>query len=427
MQWFNIYCDFLTNIFLFLTLDLYIKNSQISISTKRAHIIKIIYIFWECILSFLPEVPYYDIIQPFLYFLYIISTTKSTLWKRLVLFIQFYLYYFISTIIITVLHTIITWDLIIYANNEVYAKYFNVIGYFILYVILYMYIIIQKLSDFPTGSIYKRYFLTITSIMVTLLVVCSMFLGSTILTQEDIVHLFFSLLLVIAFLSLSIYRKVVFVLEENMLSKIEIEKNALEKDYAIQVEENIKKLAVLRHDFKNHMIILHGYAKQDRKEELLEYMENLTTILSTATLVDTPSNLLSSLINAKKADCEHAKVTFDFQWDFQVINIPDFDLITIVSNILDNALTAAAKRTDGYIKLNMFEQNGYLVFNCENNHKEIITKEGERFVTTKTNQPQVHGLGLISVRKTVTKLRGELDIEHTDDTFHIKILVPNYK
>ena len=156
-------------------------------------------------------------------------------------------------------------------------------------------------------------------------------------------------------------------------------------------------------------------------------MQELTAELSTTTLVDTPCQLLSTLVNAKKADCDHANVAFEFKWDFQVIHISEFALTTLISNILDNALRASSKRSDGFIKLQVYEQNGFLEIDCTNNHKEIITKEGENFVTTKTYRPELHGLGLISVRKTVEKLRGELNIDYTDDIFHINMLVPNYK
>lgn len=427
MEFFRIYCELLINIFPFLTYDLFINHFSPCIEKKKRFIVRAIFLIIWAVCSIIPSIPYYDIITLALNILYLIIITQSKWSKKLLVYCGFQLYNFLATTIFTFIHTTITRDFAIYSGNQIYRYYIYILSYFVVYTILYMYIILRRLSEFPTGKVYKRYFLAITGVMIVLLVVCSMFLGSAVLSLEDSVQLFFSLLLIIAFLSLSIYRKVVFVLEENMLSKIEIEKNALEKDYAIQIEENLKKLSILRHDFKNHLIILQGYAKQDRKEELLNYMHKLTEEFSTTILVDTPSQLLSSLINAKKADCDRLHVDFDFQWDFQSINISDFALVTLIGNTLDNALTAAAKCKDGFIEMKVLERSGYLEIDCINNHIENIEKEGERFVTTKTDSPELHGLGLISIRRTANNLRGELNIDYTDSRFRINILVPNYQ
>ena len=426
MEWFTVFGYLVSNIFCFLALDLFVKHFSVCIIEKNHYRIKTIFILVWIFIS-LPNMPSFTYFVFVPDFIYIILISQTTFRKKIVLFAQVEIYYLVIGLIASVVQTIISGESRLFLENNIYSVYFNIITGFLTYMILYLYVILKKLSEFPTGKVYGRYFLIISSSLSILLIVSGIFVGSNILDQQDVAQLFFSLLLVIAFLSLSIYRKVVSVLEDNMLSKIEIEKNALEKEYAIQVEENIKKLAILRHDFKNHLVIIQGYAQRDKKEELLEYMQELTTELSTTTLVDTPCQLLSTLVNAKKADCDHANVAFDFEWDFQAIHISEFALTTLISNILDNALRAAAKRNGGFINLQVYEQNGFLEIDCTNNHKETITKEGDHFVTTKTNRPDLHGLGLISVRETVRKLRGELSIDYSDDIFHINMLVPNYK
>lgn len=425
MNWFTVFGDIASNIFYFLALDLFVKQFSLCIIDKRYYRIKYIFILIWSLLS-LTSIPAFTLLVFSGDFLYITLISQAAFRNKIILLIKFEIYYLVTGFITRIIQTFVSKDALLFLENPIYSVYFSITSSFLTYMILYLYIILKKLSEFPTGKVYRRYFLVISSSLSLLLIVCSIFVGSNVLNQKDVAQLFFSLLLTIAFLSLSIYRKVVSVLEENMLSKIEIEKNALEKEYAIQVEENVKKLAILRHDFKNHLIIIQGYAQKDRKEDLLAYMQELTAELSTTILVDTPCQLLSTLVNAKKADCDHANVAFDFKWDFQAIHISEFALTTLISNILDNALRAAAKRSDGFINLQVYEQNGFLEIDCTNNHKEIITKEGDNFVTTKTYRPELHGLGLISVRKTVDKLRGELNIDYSDDLFHINILVPNY-
>lgn len=427
MDFFRLYSDLLSNILPFLTYDLFITHFSRCVEKRKYHIIRTVFFLIWIIFSITPHVPYSNTVSSIIDITYLILITQSKWVKKLLVYLGYYLYFFLTTIVFIFIETAFTHNLNIWDENNTYRHYIYILCFFLEYTLLYMYILLRKLSHFPMGKIYKRYFLAIISIMTLLLIVCNVFIGQEILSLEDTAQLFFTILLMITFLSLAIYKKVVFVLEENMLSKIEIEKNALEKDYAIQIEANLKKLSILRHDFKNHLIILQGYAGQDRKEELLEYIQKLTEEFSSTILVDTPSQLLSSLINAKKADCERVNVSFDFQWDFESIHIPDFELVTIFGNMLDNALTAASKCKDGFIELKVLERGGYLEIDCINNHMEHIEKEDEHFVTTKTNQPELHGLGLISLRRTVAKLRGELDIDYTDEQFHMNMLIPNYK
>lgn len=427
MDYFRIYIDLLRNILPFLTYDLFITHFSHCVEKRKVNIIRIVFLLIWTACSIIPHIPHFDIISFLLYVLYLILITQNKWIKKLLVYLGYQLYNFLASVVFVLVQIVVSPDWDIWDTNEIYRQYYHILGSFVIYTILYMYILFKKLSNFPMGKIYKRYFLVVISVMTSLLSICSIFIGREVLSLEDTAQLFFAILLMIAFLSLAIYKKVVFVLEENMLSKIEIEKNALEKDYAIQIEASLKKLSILRHDFKNHLIILQGYAGQDRKEELLEYIQKLTEEFSSTILVDTPSQLLSSLINAKKADCERVNVSFDFQWDFESIHIPDFELVTIFGNMLDNALTAASKCKDGFIELKVLERGGYLEIDCINNHMEHIEKEEEHFVTTKTNQPELHGLGLISLRRTVAKLRGELDIDYTDEQFHMNMLIPNYK
>lgn len=428
MTLFQIYNDFICNIFVFLAFDLYISYKNTYIKKDIYIPIKIIFFALWTIISIIPSIPYFKYIRILIDFLYVLLITHSSFTYRVSLLIKFKLFYIVFSITFALLHTLLTFDLVVYATNITYTHYVNMIDCFLVYVFLSMYIILKQLSRFPAGRTYKRHFLSVTGIIVLLLVVCSMFLGNTIISMEDLVPLFFSLLLTIALLCLSIYQKVVSVLEENMRTRIDADKNALQLEYAANVEDSLNKLSTLRHDFKNHLIILQGYASSDRKDELLDYIQRLTDDFSTASdLIKTPSRTLSALLNAKKTECDRAGVMFHYEGDFRTLTLSDYQLITILGNLLDNALTAAAKCDDGFIDLKLLTQASYLEIDCVNNHKEQIKMYRDIYITTKTIRPELHGLGLRSVRSVVEEMNGELEIDHTNDRFHVNILVPNYE
>lgn len=427
MSWFQIYRDSLTNLLLFLCLDLFVNYFTICKNKEKQFPVKISFLLMWIVFSIIPTIPCFIYISLFANLLYTFLITKGRHFSRFLAFLKYEIYYYLGSVIITVLHTLFTMDFKIFAADKTYADYANIIDCFMLYAILNMYIILKKLSGFSSGKIYKRYFLAITGGIGLSLIVCSMIFGSTIISQENVVPFMFFLLLAIALLCLSIYHKIVHVLEENILTKIEVEKNALQKDYYSHIEENLKTLSLLRHDFKNHLIIIQGYANEGKIEKLQSYVQSLHDELTPTVLIDTPSQTVSSIINAKNEDCKHKGISFTFNQSFKSIAINDFYLVSILSNLLDNAITAAAKCEKGYVRLEISEAGSYLKFDCTNNHMEQIMEKNNIFQTTKTTQKEIHGLGITSMRRNIEKLRGKINIDYTENTFHVNIMLPNYK
>ncbi len=426
MDLFTSLSAYVQSLLLLFTLDLFLATFATCTSEKKHLRIRFLFaVLWGCI-NFYPSIYYNTILTISIDFLYVLLIVRGNIRAKLIAYLKYEAYYFIGTIIVMVLHTILTMDITIYAENRIYAQYTNILGCFYLYIFLSMYIIRKKLAEFPSGRIYRRYFMAVTAITVVLLVLCSMILGSTIIDEEYIVPVIFSLLLLISFLCISIYRKVVTVLEDNARAKMEAEKYAMQLDYQEHIEENLKSLSTLRHDFKNHLIIIGEYARRGDQEKLQSYIDSIQQELAPTKLIDTPSNVISSLMNAKNETCKRKNITLNFKTDFDKVNLDDFIIVTILSNLMDNAITATEKCADGYINLTISKVNSYLEIDCTNNHKEQIQEKNGFFQTTKTEHKEIHGIGLTSIRKTAEKVRGTVEIDYTASTFHVNVLLPNY-
>lgn len=413
--------------FIFLSFDTFITYFTHIKKGNKYIIYKGLFILFTLIFSYFPNITYGSIICLISFFIYLFVVSDSSFVKKIKIFFIYCIYFFTIPFLIFVVHTLLIQDVSLLDSNETYFSYKTIICSALLYIILSMYMVIKELSLFPTGKIYKLYFSLITVISVLLLTVCSMLLGNTIIQQEYVLPILFLLLIIITVLFIYIYRKIINILKENTLNKIEAEKNALQKDYYSNVENNLKIISLLRHDFRNHLIILEGYARQGETNKLLEYTHSIHNTLAPTTLIQTSSPLLSSLLNAKNEDCKARGVTLQFQQHFSSLEIDDFHLVTILSNLLDNAITAAAKCQKGTISLSMTQLDSYLEIDCINPHVEAIHKKGDLFLTTKKEQKEIHGLGITSMRKAVEQLNGKITIDYTTDVFHVNILVPNYK
>jgi two-component system CitB family sensor kinase len=101
--------------------------------------------------------------------------------------------------------------------------------------------------------------------------------------------------------------------------------------------------------------------------------------------------------------------------------LPDQDVLTIVGNLLDNALDAAAARPGGWIVLELrTDDAGALCITVRDNgpginadHLDDVFAPG--WTTKPSEQPGGRGLGLALVRHTVTRLGGTITVRNETD------------
>ena len=90
--------------------------------------------------------------------------------------------------------------------------------------------------------------------------------------------------------------------------------------------------------------------------------------------------------------------------------VSDYDLVTVLGNILDNAVESAYKSKEKHISLKTNKVNTYdsvIVTNSCDFHPE--STDGE-LRTTKEDK-KAHGLGIKSVKKILKKYKGDLEWE----------------
>lgn len=144
-------------------------------------------------------------------------------------------------------------------------------------------------------------------------------------------------------------------MDEQIQQKVLIEKYSMQLLYTKDIDESLKALSKLRHDFKNHLLIIDGYARKNEFDKQREYINKLNNEIGATKIYDTQSTLVSSILNTKNAVCEKQGVILSVNDQFHTINIDDFNLITILGNILDNAITAAGKTGKGMIDLSIIQ------------------------------------------------------------------------
>lgn len=426
MNYFRIYYDLFTNIFIFLILELLVEFFEKKHNIAKMKKMRIYFILYLIVYAIIPEVPFGLTISIAVDFLYICLATDTSIWKKIKLFIKCYLctYGLLSVILLT--DVFILHDDAMFTSTELYTSYKALTCLTVTYITLNLYINYKRISAFQSGKIYVKRFNLISIVCIAALFVACMLLETSFIPQEQVLPLIFSLLVIISIMCLSAYKQVIITVQENTERTLQLEKNRLEKNYMDSVEASLQQLRTTRHDLKNHLIIIDGYAKEGKQKQISEYIQKISSTIEQSDTICTPSVTISSLLNAKQQLCNRHHILLKYAFRFDAVYIDDYSLITILGNIMDNAITAASKLDNGYIQLKIFQLDSQLNIYCENNHCESVIEKDGHFISSKQEPDAIHGLGIRSVRKTVSDLNGTIDIEYSDSRFCVDILIPNY-
>ena len=357
-------------------------------------------------------------------FLFLIIVTRSHFTQGFSIFIKYELYSYISILVFLFLHSLIFDDYVLLISSDIYEYYKLMILSFLTYITYVLYSNYKK--NCKIRSHYYLYF------SVIILAVCLLLSYATLYIcrrepESQIMPLLFSTLIILVLLCISLYDKFLILIEENANYKMQAEINRLQTDYALQIDENLKILRSVRHDIKNHLIIIDGYAAQKKFEKIHEYISRIGARFKDTAPIQTSSTAVSAILNEKSALAQQKNISCEITCNFPSLKIDDFTMITILGNLLDNAITAASKCSDGWIKADLQQEDSILVITVDNSHAERIREKDGVFTSTKTDNADIHGIGIKNVRKAVNDLRGQIEITYTENTFHVCIMLPNYK
>lgn len=429
MNFYNIFFDTIENFFDFLIIDLFIKNHGYKSYYK--HILRPIFLTFRIFYAIITFPNWFVYILNIIILAYILVSCNGALIKRLITAIKYFMYDYISTFIIILLHTLFFRDLLQIASNQLYTHYNSTSGIIISYIIACIYFNTKKIKSLNTAKPYIFLYDFISIATIITLSIAPILTEPTILNSQMLIPMFFILIALIIIFCLTTYSRIAITLEENAMNKIQIEKAAIESEYNSQIDDKLQQLHTLRHDMKNHLLIIDSLSADGKNKQIHDYIHKITDELNQTQTISSTSSTISALLNSKKLICDDNKIAFDTQLDFNNIYINDFTLITVLGNILDNAITAASKLDNGYINLAIKQADTYLAIHCENNHHEKIKKREGRFISSKPSSVSkanpLHGLGLISVTNNVNKYGGTIDINYNDTTFIVDILIPNYR
>lgn len=199
------------------------------------------------------------------------------------------------------------------------------------------------------------------------------------------------------------------------------------KHEADTIHEKEMEAAVMRHDLKHYSIMINSYLEEGRKEEIRELLKELNTHVNEEKTVRYCENLAVNGIVAHCAkQAAKQKIRFVVAMEIpQKMQINEFEFATVVSNLMENAIHAAAQIEDTelrFVKASAHGVKGKLILHISNGclrEPEISRSTGLPVSSCGKN----HGYGMQSVCAFVNKNDAMFDFTWKDNVFSVKMLV----
>jgi len=195
------------------------------------------------------------------------------------------------------------------------------------------------------------------------------------------------------------------------------------------MQDSVERVKAIRHDMKLHLATAADYNAGGKVNELAEYLRGLLGDISASEVYSDTGNIaFDSIINFKLRTAAEQNIKTDMDVLIpQNLTIEVADIVTLLGNLLDNALDAVAQTPDKRIKLNVKANKGNLFIKVDNTFdgevKYAKGKDGiaEAIITRKSGDN--HGYGLKNIRKVAEKYHGHVEISHDGNVFSVGVLL----
>ncbi len=187
-----------------------------------------------------------------------------------------------------------------------------------------------------------------------------------------------------------------------------------EKSYYDILEKQNQQLMIYAHDTKNHLAAIQSAVENPQVQN---YVKELSDQLTEYTRSCHSGNMmLDVMINKYVTACEMQNISFDYDVKTcNLNNMEDMDLVAVLGNLMDNALTSAGESAQKKISLSTTTRNGFSVTIISNSCDSSPKLQGTHLISSK-KEKSLHGYGLKSVSRTLKKYDGGFDWDYDEVT-----------
>ena len=248
--------------------------------------------------------------------------------------------------------------------------------------------------------------------------------------HSDIIAIYYIIAIGLIVLNLVVFHLISEILENSRNMK---EAEALRQQSIGQLElynsmrENYNIQRQRTHEYKNQIVCMDMLMKKKDYSKLEDYIGNISDGLDAQLdMVDTNNDVVNAIFNAKYYEAIKNDVLVVLKInDLSDIKISDNDIVTILSNLLDNAIEGAKQCDIGkrIVKIKMIYEDAVLSIAVSNSYKAepVLTEDG--YIRTTKKDREEHGWGMRNVVATLEKYNAEYIIDYKNGEFVFSIIM----
>lgn len=284
-------------------------------------------------------------------------------------------------------------------------------------------------KDTINNKIFLYYLcIPIASITIMLLTYYSGIVSSVSLITQISLSASFALML---FGNISVFRAFNRYSEElhiNAEQKIIITRQAIDLQHYNQVQRLEVQYQNFVHNISHYLRTIGELAKENKNYNIISILQDLNIELENNVLSTYCDNsVVNAILSEKKSMAEKNNLDLDIYVEpgIALTGISDADMITMLSNLLDNALRAVKNADDKLIIVRIYSENEgcFHIIKIDNHFTGPIINTDSGFISTK-EEKGIHGIGIKSVENTAEKYGGYLECFVEDKLFTAVLVLP---
>lgn len=192
------------------------------------------------------------------------------------------------------------------------------------------------------------------------------------------------------------------------------------------LEERNLATKKFRHDMRAHMYITKQYIHEKQWDKLTDYVDTICGELEYMPgYLSVKNETVDAILNYYDNQFAKRNVSLKVVGNLpRECHVHAYDLCTIFSNILSNAMESIGTLEQGQAVLSVHYDDDIIFIREENTYTGKLEKNGKEIVTTKADKER-HGFGIQNIKDSVAKYKGNVTITETGQNFIMDIVMEN--
>lgn len=206
-----------------------------------------------------------------------------------------------------------------------------------------------------------------------------------------------------------------------------------ETEYMRKQDAEVKSLhqnvRQLKHDMKNHFMVLASYLNEENIDRAKEYTSEILGKLNAMhSYVETGNSLLNHILNEKLelARTKGISVKAEIE-NLAFEGMKSIDFSALLTNMLDNAIEASEglceKACTPELHITIQAVRGYESICVKNRIAASILQSNPRLESTKEDKEK-HGIGVGKIKAITEEYNGMVDFYEEEGFFCVKVFIP---